>query len=113
MHIDSYEFGRIVVDGRAYSQDLILLPGEIQDSWWRQESHLLQIADIAGVLAAKPEVLIVGQGQPGKMQVDATLAEYLKKNSIELLALPTAQACTAFNALAAKRKVAAALHLTC
>ena len=46
MHIDSYEFGRIVVDGRAYSQDLILLPDGIQDSWWRQESHLLQIADL-------------------------------------------------------------------
>ena len=113
MHIDSYEFGRIVVDGRAYSQDLILLPDEIQDSWWRQESHLLQIADLSGVLAANPEVLIVGQGQPGKMQVDAALADYLKENRIELLAMPTAQACTTFNALAAKRKVAAALHLTC
>jgi hypothetical protein len=113
MHIDSYEFGRIVVDGRSYSQDLILLPDGIQDSWWRQESHLLQFGDLVGVLAAKPEVLIVGQGQPGKMQVDAALVDYLKEHHIELITLPTAQACTTFNALAVKKKVAAALHLTC
>jgi hypothetical protein len=113
MHIDSYQFGTVVVDGRAYTQDLILLPDGIQESWWRQEGHLLQVADLASVLIAKPEVLIVGKGQPGKMRVDATLAEYLKEVGIELIEGPTAQACTTFNALAGKRKVAAALHLTC
>jgi hypothetical protein len=113
MHIDSYEFGRIVVDGQAFSQDIILLPDGIQDSWWRQESHRLQIPDVAAVLAVKPEVLIVGQGQPGKMQVDEALVAYLQENQIELIEVPTDQACKTFNSLAAKRKVAAALHLTC
>jgi hypothetical protein len=113
MHIDSYEFGRIVVDGRAYTQDLILLPEGIQDSWWRQEGHLLQVGDIAGALAGKLEVLIVGQGQPGRMQVDADLVQYLQEKGIELMAMPTDRACTTFNSLTGKRKVAAALHLTC
>jgi hypothetical protein len=113
MRIDSYEFGRIVIDSRAYSQDLILLPEEIQDSWWRQQSHLLQIDDIPKILAVKPEVLIVGQGQPGKMEVDAALARHLREQNIELLVMPTAQACTTFNNLTGKRTVAAALHLTC
>jgi hypothetical protein len=113
MCIDSYEFGRIVINGRAYSQDLILLPEEIQDSWWREQSHLLQIGDIPKILAAKPEVLIVGQGQPGKMEVDAALTRHLQEQGIELLVMPTAQAITTFNSLAGKRTVAAALHLTC
>lgn len=113
MHIDSYEFGRIVVDGRAYTQDLILLPDGIQDSWWRQEGHRLHIVDVAGVLAAKPEVLIVGKGQPGQMEVDPELARYLQENRIELIEVPTAQACTVYNSQAGKRQVAAALHLTC
>ena len=113
MYIDSYEFGKIVVDGRAFSQDLILLPDGIQEVWRRQEGHLLQLVDVAAVLAAKPEVLIVGQGQPGKMQVDAGLAQYLQEKGIELIAGPTAQACTTFNSLTGKRQVAAALHLTC
>ncbi len=73
----------------------------------------MQIPDVAGALAAKPEVLIVGKGQPGKMQVDPELAEYLRENRIELIEVPTAQACTTYNAMAGKRRVAAALHLTC
>ncbi len=113
MHIDSYEFGRIVVDGQTFTNDIILLPDRIQDSWWRLEGHRLQVPDVAVVLTAKPEVLIVGQGQPGKMQVDPALARHLQESRIELIELPTAQACTTFNALAGKRRVAAALHLTC
>jgi hypothetical protein len=113
MHIDSYEFGRIVVDGRAYNQDLILSPDGIQDSWWRLEGHLLQIPDVAAVLAAGLEVLIVGKGQPGKMLVDTALVNYLKENRIELIEVPTTQACSTYNSLAGKRKVVAALHLTC
>lgn len=113
MHIDSYEFGRIVVDGRTFTQDIILLPDEIQDSWWRQEAHRLQLADIPAVLTAQPEVLIVGQGQPGRMQADPELSRYLQSQGIELLAVPTAQACQTYNTLAGNRRVAAALHLTC
>lgn len=113
MHIDSYEFGRIVVDGQTFTQDIILLPDGIQDTWWRQQSHLLQLADIAPVLAAKPQVLIVGQGQPGKMRVDPELPGTLTSLGIELITVPTAEACRLFNSLAGKRPVAAALHLTC
>ncbi|MGQ9920260.1 MAG: Mth938-like domain-containing protein [Desulfobacca sp.] len=113
MHIDSYEFGRLVVDGRTFTQDLILLPDQIQASWWRQQGHLLQLADIPEVLQAKPEVLIVGQGQPGRMQVDPEVTRSLQSLGIELVVVPTAEACRLFNSLAGRRRVAAALHLTC
>lgn len=113
MHIDSYEFGRIVVDGRTFTQDIILWPDRIQASWWRQQGHLLQLADIPEIIKEKPEVLIVGQGQPGKMQVDPELARTLHSLGIQVLAVPTAEACRLFNSLAGQRQVAAALHLTC
>ena len=35
--IESYEFGRMAIDGKAYTKDLILLPDRILDGWWRQE----------------------------------------------------------------------------
>ncbi|AEB09021.1 Mth938-like domain-containing protein [Desulfobacca acetoxidans] len=113
MRIDSYEFGRIVVEGQSFSQDIILLPDGIQDSWWRQESHLVQLQDVAAALASKPEVFIVGQGQPGKMRVDEALKQYLRQNQIELLEMPTKTACATYNELSPRRKVVAALHLTC
>lgn len=45
--IESYTFGRMTVNGKHYSADLIIYPnGRLQDSWWRKEGHRLQLADI-------------------------------------------------------------------
>ncbi len=113
MHIDRYDFGVIVIDGRTYRQDLLLWPGHIKSDWWRREGHLLQLEDIAEALAARPEVLVVGMGQPGHLRVDPALAAYLKDRGIDLVALPTREASRVINELADKRRLAAALHLTC
>jgi hypothetical protein len=113
MHIDSYEFGQIVIDGVTYRQDLLIWPGQIKKDWWRQQSHLLQAEDVFEALAANPQVLVVGQGQPGRLQVDPALAAYLKEKGIDLITLPTREACRIINQLAPKRRLAAALHLTC
>jgi len=113
MHIDSYNFGEIVIDGRTYRQDLLIWEDQVKSDWWRQRGHLLQVEDVAEALAASPEVLVVGMGQPGRMQVDLALSRYLKEKGIELIAVPTAQACRLINTLGGKRRWAAALHLTC
>jgi hypothetical protein len=113
MHIDSYEFGHIVIDGRSYRQDLLIWPGNIKSDWWRLQGHLLQLEDVSEVLAASVEVLVVGMGQPGRMEVDQKLSAYLKARHIDLVALPTDEACRVINALEGKRRLAAALHLTC
>lgn len=113
MHIERYDFGHIVIDGVAYSQDLLIWPGHIKKDWWRLEGHLLQLPDVAEALAAHPQILVVGKGQPGRLQVDAELAAYLKDKGIELVEVPTKQACQVINAESGRRRLAAALHLTC
>ena len=47
------------------------------------------------------------------MQVDPELAAYLQDRGVELLAYPTREACRVINDLSGKRRLAAALHLTC
>jgi len=113
MHIDRYEFGLLVLDGRTYRQDLLLWPGHVKSDWWRQEAHLLQLADVAEALAADPQVLVVGTGQPGRMEVDPGLAAYLRDRGIDLIVHPTREACQVINQIAPKLRLAAALHLTC
>jgi hypothetical protein len=113
MHIDNYDFGEIVIDGQTYRQDLLIWPGRIKKDWWRSEGHLLQIPDVFEALAADIQVLVVGAGQPGRMQVDPALAAYLKEQGIELVVQPTREACRVINQLTGKRRWAAALHLTC
>ena len=113
MHIDRYEFGLIVIDGETFKNDVMIWPGRVKDDWWRQESHFLQRQDVAEALAANPQVLVVGMGDPGKMQVDPALAVYLRDRGVELMAHPTREACRLINELSGTRRLAAALHLTC
>uniref|UniRef100_A0A7V6A315 Uncharacterized protein n=1 Tax=Desulfobacca acetoxidans TaxID=60893 RepID=A0A7V6A315_9BACT len=113
MHIDRYDFGHIVIDGVAYRQDLLIWPGRIKTDWWRRESHLLRVEDVAEALAANPEVLVAGTGDTGLMQVDPALTAFLKEKGIDLVAVPTREACRIINSLAGRRRLAAALHLTC
>lgn len=113
MHIDSYEFGSITIDGRTYRSDLLIWPGRIKDDWWRIEGHLLQLPDVTEALASEPHVLVVGTGAYGNMAVDPELAAFLKEKGIDLIAAPTKEACRSLNELAGKRRLAAALHLTC
>jgi hypothetical protein len=113
MHVDRYEFGLVVIDGETFNNDLLIWPGRIKHDWWRREGHLLQLDDVAEALAANPQVLVVGMGDPGRMQVDPALAAYLEARGVELMAHPTREACRRINDLSARRRLAAALHLTC
>jgi len=113
MHIDSYEFGAIVIDGQTYRSDLLIWPGHLKSDWWRLEGHLLQLPDVAEALAAEPQVLVVGTGAYGNMAIDPELVSYLKDKGIDLVARPTREACRSLNELAGKMRLAAALHLTC
>lgn len=114
MKIEAYSFGRVVVDGKEYRSDLIIYPGRIDASWWREEGHELRPGDLESILAAAPEVLVVGRGAAGVMRVLPETEALLKEKGIELRADKTDPACKVYNELAAAgRKVVAALHLTC
>ena len=112
-HIDSYGFGHLVVDGRAYSKDVIILPDRIITNWWRKEGHALLPEDLEEVLAARPDLLVVGQGAQGRMRISEEARQSLEQAGIDLIAEPTERACETYNAQCEKKVVAAALHLTC
>lgn len=111
--IDRYQFGRITIDGREYTHDVIIYPDWVDCRWWREEGHSLSPADLAGVLQAPPEVLVIGQGSAARMEVPAETWRRLQEAGIEVIAEPTGRACETYNRLRQKHRVAAALHLTC
>jgi hypothetical protein len=114
MHIDSYQFGKIVIDGAAYNSDCLILGGSVQPNWWRKQGHLLTQDDLQPVIAAKPSVLVVGCGASGMMKVSEDLGQILWEHGIELFAANTRKTIARFNELSEKgQNVAAALHLTC
>jgi hypothetical protein len=111
--VDSYEFGSITVDGQEYTADLIILPDRVIAGWRRREGHALWPQDLADVLDARPELLIVGTGASGMMHVTDEARRAADEAGIELRASPTARAVDSYNRLRSHRRVAAALHLTC
>ena len=114
MHIDSYQFGKIVVDGVSYSSDIIILGDYVQSNWWRKQGHLLSAEDVQPIIAAELSVLIVGCGVSGLMKVPDRTRQVLQERNIRLEALDTYKAVQRFNELSqAGVNVAAALHLTC
>ncbi len=113
MRIEDYSFGRIVIDGKTYTRDLIIYPDRIDPSWWRKEGHLLQMEDLGDILKEKPEILIIGTGYSGVMTVPQSLIERLKREGIEVIARNTPQAVEIFNQMDKSRRIIAALHLTC
>jgi len=69
MRITTYEFGRIAIADQTYTSDVIISPKLVIDSWWRKQGHYLQIEDLDDIVNAKPDMLIIGTGYYGRMQV--------------------------------------------
>ncbi len=114
--IESYKFGTIIVNGKRYDSDLIILPDRIIDGWWRKEGHRLHVEDLREILELKPkpEVLVLGTGYHGLVKVPQEVIDTLESEGIEPVVEHTKKAAQTFNKLLKSRnQVAAAFHLTC
>jgi len=112
--IEDYSFGRIVIDGKTYRQDVIVFPDRVEPNRWRKEGHSLCLEDLEEVLRDPPEVLVVGTGYVGLMRVPREVREKLEEMGIRVVVEKTGKAYRTFNKLLSEgRRVVAALHLTC
>lgn len=111
--IDSYRFGEMVIDGRRFGSDLIIRPDGITPNWWRKEGHQICLDDIESALEGEVEVLVVGTGASGLVDILPEVHDFLAQRGIQLVAHPTREAVSQYNQLAAEKKVVGAFHLTC
>ncbi|MCB2180626.1 MAG: hypothetical protein KQH63_01200 [Desulfobulbaceae bacterium] len=112
--IENYSFGKMTISGKTFSSDLKIIAGKIIPDWWRKSGHLVEESDIHDILAAAPDYLVIGKGNPGIMKVGVKLSKQLAASGISLIEEPTARAITTFNRLTGEGKnVAAGFHLTC
>jgi hypothetical protein len=113
--IDSYQFGRISINRKTYTKDVIIFPERIQSNWWRKEGHLLQLEDIErAVEEAEPEIVVVGKGKFGMMKVSSEVKNFLRYKKIVLHAEKSDKAVDIFNQFGSSgKRVLGAFHLTC
>ena len=110
--INGYRFGRLTVDGREVTRDVIVLPGRVIENWLRHEGHELAWVDLEDVADELPERLVVGTGAEQRMRPDPEVLDLLKERGVEVECLPTDRAVARFAELD-PATTAAALHLTC
>ena len=112
--IESYYFGKIIIDSEEYHSDIIIYKNSIDDKWWRKEGHNLCIDDIKEIIDEKPDTLIIGTGCYGLMKVPEELIEHIKSYGIkQVIVKKTGDASDEYNKLCKKKNIVAAFHLTC
>jgi hypothetical protein len=110
--LTGYSFGRLDVDGRVETFDLIVLPDRVVRNWWRREGHSLAMEDLAEVEDELPEKLILGIGAHGRLSPPRAVLDELERRGVSVEVLRTDDAVRRYGELDEQR-TAAALHLTC
>lgn len=130
--IEEYHFGSITIDGKTYSRDVEVrwkgaargessLSGLEVLSWWRKESHLIDVEDVMRAVEQDPEMIIIGTGETGLAEVAENAQKFIKEKRIELIIDKTEEAVKTFNIMeeeseeeeGKQRKVIGLFHLTC
>ena len=111
--IDAYSFGKIKINGKSYSSDVIIYKDRVDSNWWRRDGHSLCSDDISEVFEANPDVLVVGTGYFGIMKVPEETIKHIESGGIELIHRKTGDAVKIYNEMVDKKNVVACLHLTC
>jgi hypothetical protein len=112
--IENFSFGNIVVNGITYTNDIKIIQGKVDPTWWREKGHQVNIDDIRDIIDVGPDILVLGKGKPGLMRSTPSLCEYLEQKNIDLIEEKTSKAIKTFNRLFKQGKnVCAGFHLTC
>ena len=113
MKIEKYGFGSIVIDGKEYTDDVIITPSGVLPDWWRTKGHHVSLFDLAQAIEPTPKKLIIGTGASGMLTVSEEVRSHCTARGIELIEMPTPEAVVEYNSLEDKSHTVAALHLTC
>ncbi|MCF8090104.1 MAG: Mth938-like domain-containing protein [Desulfotignum sp.] len=113
--IDAYSFGKMIVNGKEFRKDLIILPdGSVLSPWTRKSCHRLTMEDLRPVLDSDAEILVIGTGKPGLMRPHATLVKNIQEKGITAMVMSSKRAAEKYNDLSGTSDVVAAcFHLTC
>lgn len=118
--IEHFTFGEFVIAGQKHSGEKgvgkdIRLVGREVSAWKERKGHRLTPEMITGVYRRGIEVLVIGNGDGGALEVPAEVIAAIQANGIpEVIVEKTGKACKLYNRLYRQGKKAALLaHGTC
>ena len=116
--IDTTRFGSITIGGRVYDHDVILrIDGSVEKRRKKLSkkvygsSHTVSETEAAWVFEDGLEVLIVGAGQDGILDLSTEAVTFLTARGVEVRRSSTPEALETYNREG--RRCAALFHVTC
>src|SRR6056297_1040639 len=112
MEVKDYSFGRIEIDGKEFCYDIVIdeFSNELR-KWIREESHNVFPEDLIEVKNRKPNIVIIGTGNSGQMNVSEKAKDFIKSLDAKLIIEKTPNAIEKYNK--EKGKKIGLFHLTC
>ncbi len=116
--INSFNFGFIVVDGRQYVCDGLILPDgnvkEREPGRGRLGSHTITESEVSKIIIEQPDIVVIGTGMSSLARLDADAENCMLRANVNHVVLPSFQAVEKFNQLIDEgKRVAALIHVTC
>ena len=117
MQIIFHGFGKIEIDGRNYKDDVVIENGQVRKRD-KTPSKAYQTQFGHTPLSVDEEIpwgkgrLVIGTGVDGLLPVMPEVATEARRRGVELVVLPTAEACVLLNQ-AETETPNAILHITC
>ncbi len=111
------EFGLVEIDGKTYDHDVLVERGRVSRRHKKPSQAQRERYGHTPLTTAEPlpwhcRRLIVGTGAEGRLPVAPDVIEEARRRGVELLMLPTAEACERLSA-ADVADTAAVIHVTC
>ena len=117
MKANLVEFGHLDIEGQSYRKDVVIDGGHIRRRD-KGPSKALVAKWRHTPLTAAEEIpwggkrLVVGTGAKGQLTIDAAVYEEAARRGVEIVAMPTAEACHLLKGVD-PHDVFAILHVTC
>ena len=113
MMIDEHKFGSFTIDGKSYLGDIKILGSKVR-YWETRKKHKLMFEDVRELLEENPEVIIIGTGNSGYLEVAPEIRDLILARRIHLFIEKNEHAVKRYNeSLIQNKKVVGIFHATC
>ena len=110
--IDGTKFGEITINGKPYDSDMtVFWNGKLM---YRTKEHKIEVGELLPILRPGPEIIVVGTGQEGTIQITPEVSAIAEQKGVTIYAEKTEKAVELFNAFSDQgKKVVGIFHVTC
>ena len=116
--LEKTSFGQITIDGKLYRHDILIrLDGSIEKRAKKLSkqvygtSHKISLAEAEHIFQAGADLLVVGTGQYGLVELSPEASQFFEDRELEVLMRPTPQALDVWNKAGVDK--IGVFHLTC